>query len=351
MNANEIYIMKIGSSDLRRFDRWYNQPDRSWLYCDCPSFDLPSSVVLDFIESQIDTSFDDLADNTKVKYYSINHNTYMMIGFAIIRKKFDYFDNVPGYSIGLDIPKGEYRNNGFGAIAIRKFLYYLAKNQDIDIKEIYLETLSYNKPMQKVAEKLGFELIDQNELGTEYQNGFSNHIEEIADCLGTEVEELKKEKVNAMLYRIDLENWPNVELKEISEADKGLFDSIELNGEERDYADPSEFEYERNERTSPLAFYDNDKVIGGAVIETDFDSNSCKISGFFIDEKYHGCGYGKKTLLTIIEYIKRNNKDYKIKLEVDTQNVSALALYWKVGFRPISYNIKEESWNMELSLM
>ncbi len=348
MNANEIYMREINSSDVTKIVWWYNQPDKSWIYCDCPSDHPDYSKVQQNIESQINTSFDDLADENRVKFYSINYK-YWTIGFAIIKKKFEYFDNVPGYSIGLDIPDWKYRNKQYGTIAIRKFLYYLAKNQDIDIKEIYLETLSYNKPMQKVAEKLGFELIDQNELGTEYQNGFSKHIAEIADCLGTEVEELKKEKFNAMLYKIDLENWPNVELKEISEADEGLFDSIELNGEERDYADPGEFEYERNERTDPLAVYDNDKVIGGAVIKTDLDSNSCEISGLFIDEKYHGCGYGKQTLLAIIEYIKQNNKDYIIRLDVDTRNVSALELYWKVGFRPVSYDPKSATWNMELS--
>ena len=56
-------------------------------------------------------------------------------------------------AIGIDIPEVEYRNHGYGTIAINKYLDYLRK---LNHKKIFIQTWSGNIPMIKVIEKIGF---------------------------------------------------------------------------------------------------------------------------------------------------------------------------------------------------
>ena len=202
-----MYIRKLNKSesDIDCIVNWYKQPDKSWLYCDCPKNDDYSGIErgLNYL---LDMSSD---DPQKVDYYLIEVDSYN-IGFSIIRRSFEYFKKFNGYfSIGIDIVNSDARGRGYGSSALRKILLEIKKDRP-GVNQIYLETLSYNEPMKEVAERVGFQQINRKELGEEYQKGFEEHIEDISRCLKKTPEELKNQKVFALLYMLDLANWPNV---------------------------------------------------------------------------------------------------------------------------------------------
>ena len=337
----KIDISKLDKTGIDSIVRWYNQPDKSWLYCDCP-INLDYSSIEEGLKYVLGLPHN---DSQKINYYLIELE-FRKIGFALVRQSFDFFADFKGFSVGLDIPESDKRNRGYGSIALRKLLLKFKKDRPEENK-IYLETLSYNTPMRSLAERMGFQRIDCKELGTEYQEGFNEHIDDISRCLSITREELLKEKVYALLYELDLTDWPNVELREISELDKGLFDEVELTS---DYVDLSSYDYKTDEKTVSYALYDKNTLIGGIKTEYNTDDKSCEISDFFIADKYQEYGYGKSALNKIIKYIKSNCrfKIEKVKLEVCTSNTRALNLYWITGFRPIDYDCFWGKWTMEL---
>jgi diamine N-acetyltransferase len=57
------------------------------------------------------------------------------------------------------------------------------------------------------------------------------------------------------------------------------------------------------------------------------------IAGFMIDEKYRRRGYGKKALELLLDNIKKDKNHNRIQLTVHQENVAAIELYEKAGFR------------------
>ena len=191
-----INVFELNENEIGRIGKWYNQSDKGWLYCDDPAY-RPS----------------DEATTDKIYYYLIEAKNPCChdIGFAIVRQGFEYYKENEGFSVGLDIPESDERNNGYGSIAVRKLLLKLKKDRP-QINKIYLETLSYNAPMIKIAERIGFKQIKCKDVETKYQRGFEEHIDDISRCLKITTEELLGQKVCALLYELDLTNWSNDEL-------------------------------------------------------------------------------------------------------------------------------------------
>lgn len=338
----DIEITKLYKSEIDKIVNWYNQSDKGWLYCDDPSY-----TVCD-IKSGLEYNYALAPDDpNKVHYYMIKlRNPYChKIGFAIVRQGFDHFTGYKGISIGLDITESDNRNKGCGSVAVRKLLWKLNKERP-QIKKIYLETLSYNEPMKKIAEQVGFQLIDCKDVKADSQRGFEEHIDDISKCLNITTDKLLGQKVCALLYELDLANWPKVELRELSESDKGLFDNVEFSS---DYVDISDFDYKDDEKVSMFVFFEKNTLVGGVKTEFYTCDNSCKISDYFIVDKFQGCGYGKQALDKTINLIKSNGrfKIDKVELEVRYENLSALTLYWKTGFRPVAFDCFSY-WTMEL---
>jgi len=74
--------------------------------------------------------------------------------------------------------------------------------------------------------------------------------------------------------------------------------------------------------------YNNDNLIGFTYFYP--HRNTIWIGRFMIDCKYQGKGYGNKSFLALIKYIK--NKYSPIKIELSTSNPIAINLYKKHGF-------------------
>ncbi|MCM3364016.1 GNAT family N-acetyltransferase [Niallia sp. HCP3S3_B10] len=89
-----------------------------------------------------------------------------------------------------------------------------------------------------------------------------------------------------------------------------------------------------DEALDPYALYSNDVIIGTFYISyTPGSEHNYWIGGFQIDKKYQGKGYGKATLLKIVDFIKIIHPACKsISLTVEKENNQAIYLYEKVGF-------------------
>ncbi|MDZ5471336.1 GNAT family N-acetyltransferase [Bacillus sp. 31A1R] len=90
-----------------------------------------------------------------------------------------------------------------------------------------------------------------------------------------------------------------------------------------------------DEALDPYVLINEDNIAIGSFYLTytpDSEKNYW-IGGFQIDRNYQGQGYGKKSLHTIIEFIKEKHPKCKIiSLTVEPENIHATRLYESVGF-------------------
>ncbi len=96
----------------------------------------------------------------------------------------------------------------------------------------------------------------------------------------------------------------------------------------------------RTGRFIPLTYVCDDKIIGHLTIRYPIDVNDKVVRfGFVIvNPTLRGHGYGKKMLITAIEYVKNILKADKITLGVFANNNNAKYCYKSVGFENIGKN-------------
>ena len=96
----------------------------------------------------------------------------------------------------------------------------------------------------------------------------------------------------------------------------------------------------RTGRFIPLTYVCDDKIIGHLTIRYPIDGNDKVVRfGFVIvNPTLRGHGYGKKMLITAIEYVKNILKADKITLGVFANNDNAKYCYKSVGFENIGKN-------------
>lgn len=95
--------------------------------------------------------------------------------------------------------------------------------------------------------------------------------------------------------------------------------------------------YRKSRRYVVIDIKDN-KPIGELVYgQLDVQERKCRIGMKICDLTYQGKGYGKNTLITFMNYL--YNYFDLLKIEIDTlaDNIRALSLYEKVGFKEIKY--------------
>lgn len=74
-----------------------------------------------------------------------------------IDSNFETTDDDAFFAFGIDIPEKKYRNKGYGFQAFSAAINYYKAN---GINEVYTQTWSGNIPMIKLAEKIGFKLVN-----------------------------------------------------------------------------------------------------------------------------------------------------------------------------------------------
>lgn len=90
-------------------------------------------------------------------------------------------------------------------------------------------------------------------------------------------------------------------------------------------------------RSTWLALNQLDMIVGHIDIRSNnyLNSEHRVILGMGVDRNFRSLGIGKKLLEFIVEYCKKSNKINWIDLEVMTNNIPAIKLYNKIGFKQV----------------
>lgn len=131
-----------------------------------------------------------------------------------------------------------------------------------------------------------------------------------------------------------------VELRKIDEQNKAEIISLTVSEKQSGYIASNESSLaeaeQRPEIARPFGIYADGKAVGFTMFA--FDENNDDphdkywLWRFMIDKNLQGRGYGKSALTEIIKYFRENGAD-EITLSTKDSNVSALALYYKFGFK------------------
>ena len=81
-----------------------------------------------------------------------------------------------------------------------------------------------------------------------------------------------------------------------------------------------------------FAVYDNDKMVGFVMYGFDPDDRRYYLGRLMIDERFQGQGYGRATVLEVIERLKQIEDCREVYLSFVPENTTAEALYKSVGF-------------------
>ena len=94
----------------------------------------------------------------------------------------------------------------------------------------------------------------------------------------------------------------------------------------------------------PLAIYNDTNLVGFLMygINPDPDDNNYWIIRLMVDKKFQKNGYGKKAVELLIDRIKEDKNYSKIMVSTDPENVVAINLYKKLGFKTTGNIIDEE---------
>lgn len=89
-----------------------------------------------------------------------------------------------------------------------------------------------------------------------------------------------------------------------------------------------------DEAFDPYLIFDDDQMIGGFYLSyTPESEDNYWLGGFFIKEKSQGKGYGKRSLLSIIEFLKTKHLHMQVlSLTLVKSNKIARSLYEGLGF-------------------
>ena len=82
----------------------------------------------------------------------------------------------------------------------------------------------------------------------------------------------------------------------------------------------------------PFAVYCNDEMVGFVMYGFDPDDRRYYLGRLMIDERFQGRGYGRATVLEVIERLKQIEDCREVYLSFVPENTAAGALYESIGF-------------------
>jgi diamine N-acetyltransferase len=92
----------------------------------------------------------------------------------------------------------------------------------------------------------------------------------------------------------------------------------------------------------PLAIYDGEVMVGFLMYSFDSDDNSWWMCRLMMDKKHQGKGYGRATILKLLQLLKEDHGNIKVYTSFEPQNNVAEKLYENVGFRKTGEIMWEE---------
>ncbi len=83
----------------------------------------------------------------------------------------------------------------------------------------------------------------------------------------------------------------------------------------------------------PLAIYDGETMVGFLMYNFESDDNTWWMCRLMMDKKHQGKGYGRVTILKLLELLKEEHGNIKVYTSFEPENSIAEKLYESVGFR------------------
>jgi len=84
----------------------------------------------------------------------------------------------------------------------------------------------------------------------------------------------------------------------------------------------------------PLAIYNDDTMVGFAMIGRDDETGVDWIIRFMIDQTMQGKGYGRAAMQVLLARIRQQPDCREVRLSYEPDNIVAERLYESLGFRP-----------------
>ena len=132
------------------------------------------------------------------------------------------------------------------------------------------------------------------------------------------------------LVKIDESNIVKAKKLEVFENQKSFLDSAEgIVKREKIYKDLN----------SHLFGIANEETLVGLALVKDFEEEpfAYDLQQFMIDKNFQGRGYGTEALKLILEYLKKEGRFESVEICVKKEDVPAIKLYEKVGFKNSGY--------------
>ena len=127
-----------------------------------------------------------------------------------------------------------------------------------------------------------------------------------------------------------------IELKEVTSENFNKISKLKVNDSQHDFVAPNAYSVAQSKFYPSwvcLAAYAGEVPVGFTMYGIEDEDNSLWIIRMMIDEEFQGKGYGRETLLALVEYIKCRNYVKEIFLSFVPGNDTAKKLYESFGFK------------------
>lgn len=125
-------------------------------------------------------------------------------------------------------------------------------------------------------------------------------------------------------------------IEPVTEKNRGDVEKLQVAQEQKNFIEPIEeclAESEGSLEWHSLGIYVKDFLVGYSMYGFIAEENRLWLDRFFIDSRYQGQGYGRKSCTLIIKKLWEDfPKEEKIYLSVYKENFASVALYCSLGF-------------------
>ena len=169
LETKDLILRDICEEDLKKHytwlthdTEWWNWDASYWQYQNLSEEQLAIEIpkLMDSMRNFLQMVSQKKPDDVRYSFQIELKQTGEYIGWIscyCIGENFFATDDDALYAFGIDIPEKKYRSKGLGFQAFSAAIEYY-KAHGID--EVYTQTWSGNTPMIRLAEKIGFKLVD-----------------------------------------------------------------------------------------------------------------------------------------------------------------------------------------------
>ncbi|MDU1910342.1 GNAT family N-acetyltransferase [Fusobacterium sp.] len=125
-------------------------------------------------------------------------------------------------------------------------------------------------------------------------------------------------------------------LKEINEENYNDCIALDVNEKQRAFVASNIYSiaqaYIYRDTVKLFCIYVGDTLIGFTMFNLEKEKDEYWICRFMIDKNYQRMGYGKKAIIKIVEFLKKERTE-NIKISFEPENILAMKLYSACGFK------------------